>query len=159
MNPNNARNVHHWNEIRNWNTNILGLSKTWLWSPLFLLIASLFSDSFLSTKTIKSSKLGMCRVRLLQLRCLDVMVLVMRAVSTKLPTHSAKKTTKARKQAIPQIRKRPHKLLSERRLSSMGFVWAKHPFLDSHLSWILWSSPFSESWRIAVDRSLASMRL
>lgn len=61
----------------------------------------------------------------------------------------------ATKQAIPQIRKRPQKLLSWS-LSDSISVFSKVQVLRiSHLSRIRWRSPFSDSCRIAVDMSTA----
>ena len=66
-----------------------------------------------------------------------------------------KNIARASTQAIPQIRNRPQKLLRESRESSACSDWVEQPSCESHLSWILWSSPFSESWSMAVDMSTA----
>lgn len=67
-----------------------------------------------------------------------------------------KKMLREMKHATPQIKNRPQKFLRERLLvSSTWVVWDEHEAKDSHLSWILCKSPFSESWRIAVDKSTA----
>lgn len=67
-----------------------------------------------------------------------------------------KKNAKARKHATPLIRNRPQKLFSESWTASVGLSRPEHRSRGSHLSWIRWSSPFSDSWRIAVDKSTAS---
>lgn len=138
-------------------------SQTWLGclfeSPLFFLNSSFISVSFLSTKSMRFLKLVVGKMRLLgragsaasTFCCTTSLLYLLNCKQT-----LQKKTTKAMKQAMPHMRKRPQKLFSERRLSSMGFVWTEHVSFDSHLSWILCSSPFSESCRIAVERSIAS---
>lgn len=59
------------------------------------------------------------------------------------------------RQAIPHIRKRPQKLLNRSRSESISASSKLQAFCMSHLSWIRCSSPFSESCRIAVDKSTA----
>nr|GFD26045.1 hypothetical protein [Tanacetum cinerariifolium] len=59
------------------------------------------------------------------------------------------------KHAIPQMRNRPQKLLKERLLVSISATCDEHELDANHLSWILCNSPFSESWRMAVDKSIA----
>jgi hypothetical protein len=57
------------------------------------------------------------------------------------------------KQAMPQMRKRPQKLL--RRSAAMSLPCGAHVPGFSHLSWMRCRSPFSDSVRIAVERSTA----
>ena len=64
--------------------------------------------------------------------------------------------TRAIKQALPQIRKRPQKLLRWSWFDSISVLSELQRVCKSHLSWILWRSPFSERARIAVDKSTAS---
>jgi hypothetical protein len=63
-----------------------------------------------------------------------------------------KKITRARTHASPQIRKRPQKL---ERLKEFDptFLSALHSELSNLSSWILWRFSFSDSVRIAVDKS------
>ena len=64
--------------------------------------------------------------------------------------------SRARKQAEPHSKKSPQKLLSGRRSTSCFAPSELHALLVSHLSWILCRPPFSDSFRIAVDMSIAS---
>lgn len=66
-----------------------------------------------------------------------------------------KNTVRERKHATPQIRNRPQKLVRDSRSESTSFIWIEHSLCVSHLLWIFWRSPFSESWRMAVDKSTA----
>lgn len=66
-----------------------------------------------------------------------------------------KYTRRARKHAIPQMRKSPKKLCNWSWSDSSPVTWEPQAFLDSHLSWIFWSSPFSDSASMAVDMSEA----
>lgn len=63
--------------------------------------------------------------------------------------------TRAIKQAIPQMRKRPQKLLSWRRSESISAFSKLQELRVIHLSWIRCRSPVSESCRMAVDMSTA----
>lgn len=63
--------------------------------------------------------------------------------------------TRATKQANPHIRKRPQKLLRWSRSDSSSVLSELQALVASHLSWIRWRSPFSDSARIAVDMSTA----
>lgn len=121
----------------------------------FRLIAHLTSSSFLSTKEIKSLML-VNRIGRLKLRS-----------GSMLPTSSwllyllywqnilMKNTMRANKHARPQMRKRPQKLPRLNRFESISLSCELQPVRASHLSWILWRSPFSDSVRMAVDRSTA----
>jgi len=62
---------------------------------------------------------------------------------------------RATKQAIPQMRKRPQKLLSWRRSESISALSKLQELRVIHLSWIRCRSPVSESCRMAVDISSA----
>lgn len=62
---------------------------------------------------------------------------------------------RAMKQTIPHIRKRPQKLLSWSRSDSSSAFSMVQALFASHLSWIRWRSPFSESCKMAVDKSMA----
>lgn len=65
-------------------------------------------------------------------------------------------TRSASKQANPHMRKRPQKLLSWSRSTSSLAPCKLQGLLISHLSCILCRSPFSESFKIAVDMSTAN---
>lgn len=137
-------------------------SELWPWclllSILFRLRISLISLSLLSTKVIKSLKLTERRVRLLGRIDSGSLISWSSGSGSYLRNWQytlQKNAIRARKQATAHMRNRPQKLLSESWVSSDWLFCEEHPFLDSHLSWILWSSPFSDSWRIAVDRSTA----
>lgn len=131
------------------------LPELWLTCLLSLLLLSfgLTSASFLSTKFMKLV------VRLRRL------VLTGSISSTSdwvsglnlryCDSNRKKNTDRATKQAIPQIRNNPQKLLSDSWFTSTWFRFVEHSVRDSHLSWIFWRSPFSESWRMAVDKSTA----
>lgn len=58
-------------------------------------------------------------------------------------------------QVIPLSRNRPQKLLIWRRSTSCFAPSELQALLISHLSWILWRFPFSDSFNIAVDMSIA----
>ena len=58
--------------------------------------------------------------------------------------------------AVDQHRtKSPRKLLNWSWSTSVVVPWAVQALLISHLSWILWRSPFSDSFKMAVDMSIA----
>lgn len=63
---------------------------------------------------------------------------------------------RAEKQATPQIRKSPQKLLSWSWSDSSSVESELQTLCNSHLSWIRWRSPFSDSCRMAVDKSTAN---
>lgn len=127
-------------------------------SLLFRLSLPLISASFLSTKSINSLKLVARSERLLRLES--------SGSSTFCSSHSGsylrycrhtlqKNMERAKKLAMPQMRNRPQKLVRESLVASTWLLFAEHPSSDSHLSWIRWRSPFSDSCRIAVDKSTA----
>jgi len=66
-----------------------------------------------------------------------------------------KNTTREMEHAMPQIRNRPQKLFRERWFSSISLPCAEQSACVSHLLWIFWRSPFSDSCRMAVDKSTA----
>lgn len=125
-----------------------------LGSFLFPLIISLISSSFLSTKPSRSLQQVLLKALGSVCPILDCCPSGLYLLNCKQTLHQ--KTVKAMTNAMPHIRNRPQKLLRERRASSIGLSWIEHPLRGSHLSCILWSSPFSDSWRIAVDKSVAS---
>jgi hypothetical protein len=57
--------------------------------------------------------------------------------------------------ARPQTTKRPQKLERLKELELMLLSSVSHPLTLNHSSWILWRLPFSDSVRIAVDKSSA----
>ena len=126
-------------------------------SLLFCLRISLISASFLSTNPIKSLKLDVRIVRL------DLG----RSISSTSPSLASglnlrywqitlqKNIVSAMKHAMPQIRNRPQKLIRESWFESTWLICIEHSLRVSHLLWIFWRSPFSESWRMAVDKSTA----
>lgn len=65
-----------------------------------------------------------------------------------------KKITRARAHASPQMRKRPQKLDRLKEFDPT-LLSAPHSVPANHSSWILWRLPFSDSVRIAVDKSSA----
>ena len=66
-----------------------------------------------------------------------------------------KKITRARRHARPQMRKRPQKLDRLKEFEAAPLLSALHSVPLNHSSWILWRLPFSDSVRIAVDKSSA----
>jgi hypothetical protein len=66
-----------------------------------------------------------------------------------------KKITRARRHARPQMRKRPQKLDRLKEFDAAPLLSALHSVPLNHSSWILWRLPFSDSVRIAVDKSSA----
>lgn len=66
-----------------------------------------------------------------------------------------KNMRRASKHATPHMRNKPQKLFRWSRSESSSSFAELHALLVSHLSWILWRSPFSDSERMAVDRSTA----
>lgn len=119
---------------------------------------SLISVSFLSTKSIQSLKLAENSARLGLAGWIS-------STSATWPSSTAnlrywqstlqKNIVRAMKQARPHIRNSPQKLLKESRLVSTSLICIEHSVRVSHLLWIFWRSPFSESWRMAVDKSTA----
>lgn len=63
---------------------------------------------------------------------------------------------RAEKQATPQIRKSPQKLLSWSWSDSISVESELQALCNSHLSWIRCRSPFSDSCRMVVDKSTAN---
>ena len=63
---------------------------------------------------------------------------------------------RVRKQTEPHSKKRPQKLLRWRRSTSCFAPSELHALLVSHLLCILYRSPFSDSFRMAVDMSIAN---
>lgn len=58
--------------------------------------------------------------------------------------------------ARPHTTKRPQKLDRLKEFELIPLSSDSHPFIPlNHSSWILWRSPFSDSVRIAVDKSSA----
>jgi len=66
-----------------------------------------------------------------------------------------KKITRATRHARPQMRKRPQKLDRLKEFDAAPLLSALHSVALNHSSWILWRLPFSDSARIAVDKSSA----
>lgn len=125
---------------------------------LFCLSTSLISFSLLSTKSIKSLKLA-DPIFINRLDLLDW-------TSSSATSGSGinfmywqntltKNAIKARRHAMPHMRKRPQKLLRDSLFESISSSCAVQSCFRSHLSWIFCRSPFSESWRMAVDISTA----
>lgn len=133
-----------------------------LWDSLslnLLLIAFLTSSSFLSTNWIKSLKLFKLLILLGSVSPFGVpaefpgsaVLLYWLYCQQILMKNMIRERTHIR----PHMRKRPQKLLRLSRFDSMSVLSLLHPLRTSHLSWILWSSPFSDSVRIMVERSTA----
>lgn len=119
----------------------------------FLLSLSLTSASFLSTKSMKLV------VRLRRLVLTGSICSTsdwVSGVNLRYWNSTRKKNIeRAIKQEMPQIKNNPQKLLNDSWFKSAWFKPREHSVRESHLSWIFWRSPFSESWRMAVDKSTA----
>lgn len=132
------------------------------WRFLFRLSLSLTSASLISTNFLKSLKL-VVRLGIRPGKGLDLEKSVCSWTTS--PSSEPyflywrhaliKNRIRARKHAMPQIRKRPQKLLRDNWLELSLLIFAVQSLCSSHLSWIFCRSPFSESWRMEVDKSTA----
>ena len=121
---------------------------------LFSLSISLISASLLSTNTINFLRLRVLLGRLDLTGCISLSVFSGSGLNLLYwQKILAKKMVRAMTHAMPHIRKRPQKLVKASLFESVSTV--EHSFLLSHLSWIFCRSPLSESWRMAVDKSMA----
>ena len=130
-------------------------------------IVLLTSSSFLSTNCISSLKLP----RRDGLRCLSAASAAAAAASASAALGSPaaseleyllycqqtrmKNTSRAKRHIRAHTRKRPQKLPRPSLVAPTSLSSEEQLDRVNHSSWILWSWPLSESWRMAVDKSAA----